>query len=146
LRRNFETRESKEKMIVACLRTVGSYTLHPHSASIAAGDFNKPLFPLLLSPTNALSSSLFNSKGSLKCCCTKNDVTQKPIKGFSVLASDCPWKSESIWSTMALYMFNLLWRLINCCLSSLYCRNRFLIRRLKFWLYNPFSSLPWSKT
>ncbi|KAK1567609.1 hypothetical protein Q3G72_014252 [Acer saccharum] len=94
-------------MIVARLPTVGSYTFHPHSAAIAAGDFNKPLFPLLLSPTNALSSSLFNSKASLKCCCTKNDVTQKPIKGFSVLASDCPWKSGSIWSSMALYMFNL---------------------------------------
>ena len=38
--------EGKEKMIV---RTVGSY---------AAGDFNKPLFPLLLSPTNAQMLSL----------------------------------------------------------------------------------------
>ncbi|KAK4846444.1 hypothetical protein QYF36_017265 [Acer negundo] len=91
--------------------TVGSYTLHPHSATIAAGDFKKPLFPLLLSPTYAVCSSIFNSKfsskASLKCCWTKNDVIQKPIKGFSVLASDCPWKIGSIWSTMALYMFNL---------------------------------------
>ncbi|KAK0589248.1 hypothetical protein LWI29_011589 [Acer saccharum] len=79
-------------MIVARLPTVCSYTLHPHSTAIAAGDFNKPLFPLLLSPTptNALCSSIFNSKlsskASLKCCCTKNDGTQKPIKGFSVSA------------------------------------------------------------
>ena len=28
-------------------------------------------------------------------------------QGFSVLASDCPWKNGSLWSTMALYMFNL---------------------------------------
>ncbi|XP_040966163.1 uncharacterized protein [Gossypium hirsutum] len=28
-------------------------------------------------------------------------------QGFSVLTSDIPWKTESLWSTMALYMFNL---------------------------------------
>ncbi|TYI60874.1 hypothetical protein E1A91_D10G134500v1 [Gossypium mustelinum] len=28
-------------------------------------------------------------------------------QGFSVLTSDIPWETESLWSTMALYMFNL---------------------------------------
>ncbi|KAL5793781.1 hypothetical protein ACOSP7_002375 [Xanthoceras sorbifolium] len=97
-------------MILPHRPTVGSYTLHPQLPKIAR-DFNKPLFSLLLSPTNALCSTIFSSKFSskvsLKCCCTKFDATQKPNKGFSVLASDCPWKSGSIWSTMALYMLNL---------------------------------------
>ncbi|XP_031253386.1 uncharacterized protein LOC116111328 isoform X2 [Pistacia vera] len=96
-------------MIVLRLPTFGC-PLHPPSAKFCR-DFDKSLSPLLFSPNTALSYSIFNfklsSKASLKCCCIKNEIKEQPIKGFSVLASDIPWESESLWSTMAMYMFNL---------------------------------------
>ncbi|KAJ0112167.1 hypothetical protein Patl1_02229 [Pistacia atlantica] len=116
-------------MIVVRLPTFGC-PLHPPSAKFCR-DFDKSLSPLLFSPDTALSYSIFNfklsSKASLKCCCIKNEIKEQPIKcvgvfykflevqltliwvnrDFSVLASDIPWESESLWSTMAMYMFNL---------------------------------------
>ncbi|KAJ4729827.1 CAAX amino terminal protease family protein [Melia azedarach] len=72
------------------------------SSAKFGGDFNKLLSPLPLSRNNAVSSIVFP-----KCRCLKNDITEKPSKGFSVLASDIPWESGSTWSTMAFYIFNL---------------------------------------
>ncbi|KAK9284556.1 hypothetical protein L1049_023731 [Liquidambar formosana] len=58
-----------------------------------------------------LCSSIFNSRfstrASFKCFCIKNENTNEPTEGFSVLASDIPWDSGSVWSTMALYLFSL---------------------------------------
>ncbi|KAH1031188.1 hypothetical protein J1N35_043362 [Gossypium stocksii] len=61
--------------------------------------------------TNPFLRCSFTTKFSstlLKChCCNHNKDTDKSTQGFSVLTSDIPWKTESLWSTMALYMFNL---------------------------------------
>ncbi|XP_022748896.1 uncharacterized protein LOC111298453 [Durio zibethinus] len=76
----------------------------------------KPIFCGLLSEALAIStnhlpySSSFSSKVSttfLKCHCTQNRNTDQSTQGFSVLTSDIPWKTGSLWSTMAIYMFNL---------------------------------------
>ncbi|MBA0873393.1 hypothetical protein Goshw_001552 [Gossypium schwendimanii] len=72
------------------------------------GHFSKSLAistnPLLrcCSFTTKFSSTLLNCH-----CGTHNKDTDKSTQGFSVLTSDIPWKTESLWSTMALYMFNL---------------------------------------
>ncbi|MBA0698864.1 hypothetical protein Goari_000547 [Gossypium aridum] len=66
---------------------------------------------LAISTNPLLRCSFFTTKFSstlLKCHCgTHNKDTDKSTQGFSVLTSDIPWKTESLWSTMALYMFNL---------------------------------------
>ncbi|TYI46006.1 hypothetical protein E1A91_D13G076600v1 [Gossypium mustelinum] len=66
---------------------------------------------LAISTNPFLRCSFFTTKFSstlLKCHCgTHNKDTDKSTQGFSVLTSDIPWKTESLWSTMALYMFNL---------------------------------------
>ncbi|KAB2008888.1 hypothetical protein ES319_D10G130400v1 [Gossypium barbadense] len=49
-----------------------------------------------------------NDETDRRCHCgTHNKDTDKFTQGFSVLTSDIPWETESLWSTMALYMFNL---------------------------------------
>lgn len=58
--------------------------------------------PLLFSTLPLLSFST-----SLKRRCSKNETSDKPITGFSVLPSVVPWETENIWITMALYMLNL---------------------------------------
>ncbi|MBA0843213.1 hypothetical protein Goarm_000423 [Gossypium armourianum] len=72
------------------------------------GHFSKSL---AISTNPFLRCSFFTTKFSstlLKCHCgTHNKDTDKSSQGFSVLTSDIPWKTESLWSTMALYMFNL---------------------------------------
>ncbi|TYJ00050.1 hypothetical protein E1A91_A13G060800v1 [Gossypium mustelinum] len=72
------------------------------------GHFSKSL---AISSNPLLRCSFFSTKFSstlLKChCCTHNKDTDKSTQGFSVLTSHIPWKTESLWSTMALYMFNL---------------------------------------
>ncbi|MBA0751638.1 hypothetical protein Gogos_000550 [Gossypium gossypioides] len=72
------------------------------------GHFSKSL---AISTYPFLRCSFFTTKFSstlLKCHCgTHNKDTDKSTQGFSVLTSDIPWKTESLWSTMALYMFNL---------------------------------------
>lgn len=94
--------------------------LHPLSTKFD-GNFFEPLSLPLLSRKNALCSSIFNSsfsfKASPKCHLPRNNITEKPVKktdslsmvkeDFSVLASDIPWESENVWSTMIFYMFNL---------------------------------------
>ncbi|OMP07381.1 CAAX amino terminal protease [Corchorus olitorius] len=73
------------------------------------GLFSKPLDV----PTNLFpSSSSFSCKlpsTFLKCNCNQNKITDNStqVQGFSVLKSDIPWKTGSLWSTMAVYMFNL---------------------------------------
>lgn len=72
---------------------------------------------LTLSPTtkygSSFKNSLFISKPfsprtcSFKFCRIKNDGTHEPFEDFSVLKSDIPYDSGSIWSTMALYIFSL---------------------------------------
>ncbi|KAK7833435.1 hypothetical protein CFP56_025634 [Quercus suber] len=50
------------------------------------------------------------SKASFQCYCTENENThdhEASSQGFSVLSTDIPWDSGSIWSTMAFYMFIL---------------------------------------
>ncbi|TXG55177.1 hypothetical protein EZV62_020433 [Acer yangbiense] len=108
-------------MIVARLRTVGSYIVHPHSASVAAGDFNNHCFhfcylqQMLSVPpysTPSLPPKLLSNVVAPKMMLHKNPSRHWTSllwvnRGFSVLASDCPWKNGSIWSTIALYMFNL---------------------------------------
>lgn len=37
----------------------------------------------------------------------KTDSVSMVKEDFSVLASDIPWESENVWSTMIFYMFNL---------------------------------------
>ncbi|KAB1994074.1 hypothetical protein ES319_D13G074500v1 [Gossypium barbadense] len=62
---------------------------------------------LAISTNPFLRCSFFTTKFSstlLKCHCGTHN---KDTEGFSVLTSDIPWKTESLWSTMALYMFNL---------------------------------------
>ncbi|KAH7576918.1 hypothetical protein JRO89_XS01G0175700 [Xanthoceras sorbifolium] len=59
-------------MILSRRPTVGLYTLHPHSQ--------------------------FSSKASLKCCCTKIDATQKPIKIVAVKVVDNPIVKEILLS------------------------------------------------
>ncbi|XP_039006740.1 uncharacterized protein LOC120134377 isoform X1 [Hibiscus syriacus] len=72
------------------------------------GCFSKPL---AVSTNPFLGSFIFSTKLSsalLKChCCSHNKDTDKSTQGLSVLKSDIPWKTGSLWSTMALYMFNL---------------------------------------
>ncbi|KAF2283456.1 hypothetical protein GH714_007259 [Hevea brasiliensis] len=46
-------------------------------------------------------------KSSLRCYCIKEEITDNPTEGFSALSSDITWERGSIWSTMAMYMFNL---------------------------------------
>ncbi|KAJ6859326.1 hypothetical protein NC652_041575 [Populus alba x Populus x berolinensis] len=72
--------------------------------------FNKSLIqnPNPLHHTSKLKfKSNLGFKSSLKCRCIKKEITDKPTEEFSVLLSDIPWERGSIWSTMALYMFNL---------------------------------------
>ncbi|KAG6738918.1 hypothetical protein POTOM_058541 [Populus tomentosa] len=72
--------------------------------------FNKSLIqnPNPLHHTSKLKfKSNLSFKSSLKCRCIKKEITDKPTEEFSVLLSDIPWERGSIWSTMALYMFNL---------------------------------------
>uniref|UniRef100_A0A2C9UWT1 CAAX prenyl protease 2/Lysostaphin resistance protein A-like domain-containing protein n=1 Tax=Manihot esculenta TaxID=3983 RepID=A0A2C9UWT1_MANES len=74
----------------------------------ARGATNKPLF-LYRKPAYCFSirepSPSF--KSSLHCYCIKEEITDNPTEGFSALSSDIPWERGSIWSTMAIYMFNL---------------------------------------
>ncbi|KAK8698623.1 hypothetical protein V6N13_114734 [Hibiscus sabdariffa] len=73
------------------------------------GRFSKPLAAVTIKPFLGCSiSSTKSSSTLLKChCCTHNKDTDKSTQGFSVLTSDIPWKTGSLWSTMALYMLNL---------------------------------------
>ncbi|GMI88470.1 hypothetical protein like AT2G20725 [Hibiscus trionum] len=72
------------------------------------GRFSKPI---AVSTNPFFGCSFFSTNSSptlLKChCSTHNKDTDKSTQGFSVLTSDIPWKTGSLWSTMALYMFNL---------------------------------------
>nr|TKR86040.1 uncharacterized protein D5086_0000241950 [Populus alba] len=71
--------------------------------------FNKSLIqnPNPLHHTSKLKfKSNLGFKSSLKCRCIKKEITDKPTEEFSVLSLDIPWERGSIWSTMALYMFN----------------------------------------
>lgn len=71
--------------------------------------FNKSLIqnPNPLYHTSKLKfKSNLGFKSSLKCRCIKKEITDKPTEEFSVLSLDIPWERGSIWSTMALYMFN----------------------------------------
>ncbi|XVE92773.1 hypothetical protein REPUB_Repub01dG0128300 [Reevesia pubescens] len=78
----------------------------------------KPTFDGLFSKPFAISSnpflccSFFSSKFSSTllnrhCRCTQNKNIDKSAQEFSVLTSDIPWKTGSLWSTMAVYMCNL---------------------------------------
>ncbi|KAL0560494.1 hypothetical protein IC582_000899 [Cucumis melo] len=54
-----------------------------------------------------LCSFKFNSKAPLKCFCSKNQTTHEAFQGFSALPRDTPWDNDTVWSTMALYIFSL---------------------------------------
>ncbi|KAF5726387.1 hypothetical protein HS088_TW22G00065 [Tripterygium wilfordii] len=68
-------------------------------------DYNQPLLPSSFGLGLSLPKSSF--RASFECRCTNKEIQDKPAEGFSVLASDIPWDTGSIWSTMAIYMFNL---------------------------------------
>ncbi|KAF8411162.1 hypothetical protein HHK36_003705 [Tetracentron sinense] len=72
------------------------------------GKFRKPLFQ---SPNVVLDSfishSKYSARSSFKCSCTKKGNPDNVFERFSVLGSDIPWDSGSVWSTMALYFFSL---------------------------------------
>ncbi|KAL7185557.1 hypothetical protein ACSBR2_027491 [Camellia fascicularis] len=59
--------------------------------------------------TSSLSKPKFGPKFSIKCSCIKEEHTPKASdsEDFSLLESDIPWDSGSIWSTLALYLFSL---------------------------------------
>ncbi|WCJ30718.1 CAAX amino terminal protease family protein [Euphorbia peplus] len=61
--------------------------------------------PLVLGPQLVISTP----KPQFYCYSTKNQITHNPTQGFSALTSDIdiPWERGDIWSTMAMYMFNL---------------------------------------
>ncbi|GAB4824948.1 hypothetical protein Ancab_007820 [Ancistrocladus abbreviatus] len=67
--------------------------------------------PLSLHARHVLYPRIFNSelcyRGLFKRFCSKNENIQKIFEGFSVLESDIPWESGSVWSTMAFYFFSL---------------------------------------
>ncbi|XP_044503195.1 uncharacterized protein LOC123223848 [Mangifera indica] len=96
-------------MIVARWPTVAR-PFYPPSPKFSRDCNKQPTAPLL-SPNSAFCFSKFNfkfsSKASLKCCCIKSEIKEQPIKGFSVLSSDIPWESDSLWVTMAIYLLNL---------------------------------------
>ncbi|KAI8005584.1 hypothetical protein LOK49_LG07G02235 [Camellia lanceoleosa] len=58
---------------------------------------------------SSLSKPKFGPKFSIKCSCIKEEHTPKASdsEDFSLLESDIPWDSGSIWSTLALYLFSL---------------------------------------
>ncbi|KDP24144.1 hypothetical protein JCGZ_25801 [Jatropha curcas] len=66
-------------------------------------NFNKPKLLHCFS----ISKSNLSFKFSPNCYCKKNNSTDKPTEDFSVLSLDIPWERGSIWSIMAMYMFNL---------------------------------------
>lgn len=84
---------------------------YPLLAKISC-NYKKPPFLLPSRASLYPSRSELRLKYSLNCCCIKNGISETPTKDkkqcFSVLKSDNnPWDGESVWSTMALYMFNL---------------------------------------
>ncbi|KAJ6744972.1 CAAX AMINO TERMINAL PROTEASE FAMILY PROTEIN [Salix purpurea] len=92
------------------MRTVAPYPTVGTLPARCGVSFNKPLIqnPNPLNHTYKLKfKSNIGFKSSLKCHCIKKEITDKPIEGFSVLSSDIPCERGNIWSTMALYMFNL---------------------------------------
>ncbi|KAF9661763.1 hypothetical protein SADUNF_Sadunf19G0102300 [Salix dunnii] len=92
------------------MRTVAPYPTVGTLPARFGVSFNKPLIqnPNPLKHTSKLKfKSNIGFKSSLKCHCIKKEITDKPTEGFSVLSSDIPWERGNIWSTMALYMFNL---------------------------------------
>ncbi|KAE8646178.1 hypothetical protein Csa_016009 [Cucumis sativus] len=64
-------------------------------------------FDSKLRPFPHLSSFKFNSKPSLRCFCSKDQSTHEAFQGFSALPRDTPWDNDTVWSTMALYIFSL---------------------------------------
>ncbi|EOX99401.1 CAAX amino terminal protease family protein, putative isoform 3 [Theobroma cacao] len=74
--------------------------------------FRRPFSRRLALSANPFLYYFYSSKFSssftvLKCHCTEDKSTDKSTQGFSVLTSDIPWKTGSLWSAMAVYMFNL---------------------------------------
>ncbi|GAV70433.1 Abi domain-containing protein [Cephalotus follicularis] len=85
--------------------------VHPKPATLASFDGNRKKAHIEF-PFDSQFGSIFKSQvsvkpASLKCFCIKNEVTDNPTKGFSVLASEIPWESGNLWSTMATYIFIL---------------------------------------
>ncbi|XVF66846.1 hypothetical protein PTKIN_Ptkin10aG0071000 [Pterospermum kingtungense] len=72
----------------------------------AFGDFCGEALAISANPFYCCSFSS-SSSTLVKCHCTQNKNTDKSTQGFSPLTSDIPWKTGSLWSTMAFYMFNL---------------------------------------
>lgn len=59
-------------------------------------------------PFLRFSTSNFNlSSTSLKRHCSKNETSDEPRTGFSVLPAVVPWETEDVWVTMAFYILNL---------------------------------------
>ncbi|GMG98582.1 hypothetical protein Nepgr_000422 [Nepenthes gracilis] len=56
---------------------------------------------------NHIQISKLDYRASLYCCSSNNDNHHQIFEGFSVLDSDIPWESGSVWRTMALYLFSL---------------------------------------
>ncbi|XP_031113130.1 uncharacterized protein LOC116016829 isoform X2 [Ipomoea triloba] len=58
------------------------------------------------SRNHAFNSKFLSSRTALKCNCVKKEKTQNSFEEFSVLKSDIPCDSGSLWSGMALYVFS----------------------------------------
>ncbi|XP_019172208.1 PREDICTED: uncharacterized protein LOC109167611 [Ipomoea nil] len=58
------------------------------------------------SRNHAFNSKFLSSRTPLKCNCVKKEKTQNSFEEFSVLKSDIPCDSGSLWSGMALYVFS----------------------------------------
>ncbi|KAL7000369.1 hypothetical protein U1Q18_001518 [Sarracenia purpurea var. burkii] len=57
--------------------------------------------------TSSLPKPEFGPKFPIKCSCNEEERTAKSSEDFSVLGSDIPWDSGSVWSTFAFYLFTL---------------------------------------
>ncbi|KAL5861109.1 hypothetical protein ACOSQ3_002413 [Xanthoceras sorbifolium] len=78
-------------------------TMHREWTRNDASD-NVSVYGLKNREAPSLAPKLLSNVVAPKLMLLKNPLSKQ---GFSVLASDCPWKSGSIWSTMALYILNL---------------------------------------